>query len=605
VRAEHRKNAKDAADAEVLWVRSLLFRRVDTQVLWVRLLLPFCVLCVLCVDPVLKPSAAGPIFVESAADTGLVFTHVNGATGNYYLPEVMGAGVALFDYDNDGDLDVFLVQGGPLGSSPASSAPTSKLFRNDLTSAAGKPVLKFTDVTEKARAGVRGYGMGAAVGDYDNDGFLDLLVTAFGGMALLHNNGDGTFTDVTRQSGVDPGANDVLWRSSAAFFDYDRDGLLDLFVATYVDFTIAGNKLCNDSVGARDYCGPRSFRPVPSRLFRNSGDGKFTDVTERAGITKAYGAGLGVSVGDYNGDLWPDLYVANDATPNQLWINHRDGTFVEEGLLSGSAVNAAGNPEGSMGIASGDFDLDGDEDLFVTNIAGETFVLYVNDGKGNFEDARARYGLAAPTAAFTGFGTDWFDYDNDGWPDLFVANGAVNVIESQRGQPTPFRMTSQLFHNVASASGRRFEDSSLAAGPAFARAEIGRGAAFGDIDNDGDVDVVFTNNGGPVRLLLNQSGNRNHWLQIRLDQQPANRFGIGAWVAVERRRQPTLWRRVRTDGSYLSASDVRLHYGLGSSTAIEAVTVQWPDSMRERFAGISADKTVTLRRGTGAAVRPP
>jgi hypothetical protein len=569
-----------------------------------------CALCVLCVPSAPQSSAAEPLFLESAAATGLTFTHVNGAAGNYYLPEVMGAGAALFDYDNDGDLDVFLVQGGALGpGGRAADGPASRLFRNDLTSAGGKPVLKFTDVTGRAHAAVRGYGMGAASGDYDNDGFLDLLVTAFGGVTLLRNNRDATFTDVTASSGLigppsgaggqpSPDVGRESWRSSAAFVDYDRDGHLDLFIATYVDFTTAGNKLCNDSVGARDYCGPRSFRPVPSRLFRNGGAGTFTDVTERAGITKAYGAGLGVAAGDYNRDGWPDLYVANDATPNQLWINHRDGTFVDEGLLSGSAVNAAGNPEGSMGIASGDFDLDGDEDLFVTNIAGETFVLYVNDGKGNFEDARARYGLAALTAAFTGFGTDWFDYDNDGWPDLFVANGAVNVIESQRGQPAPFRMTSQLFHNVASGSGRRFEDSSSAAGPAFARAEIGRGAAFGDIDNDGDVDVVFTNNGGPVRLLLNQVGNKSHWLQIRLDQRPANRFGIGAWVGVERRGQPTLWRRVRTDGSYLSASDVRLHYGLGASTAIDDVTVQWPDGTREPFSGITADRLVTLRRGT-------
>jgi hypothetical protein len=334
-------------------------------------------------------------------------------------------------------------------------------------------------------------------------------------------------------------------------------------------------------------------------MYHNDGNGTFTDVSERAGITTAYGAGLGVAVGDYNGDGWPDLYVANDATPNNLWINHHDGTFADEGLLSGSAVNAAGNPEGSMGIASGDFDRDGDEDLFVTNIAGETFVLYVNDGKGNFEDTRARYGLSAPTAAFTGFGTDWLDYDNDGWPDLFVANGGVNVIESQRGQPTPFKMTNQLFHNRLGPGSVAFEDASSAAGLAFARAEISRGAAFGDIDNDGDIDVVVTNNGGPVRLLLNQVGNKSHWLEVRLDQRPGNRFGIGAWVGVERKGQPTLWRRVRTDGSYLSASDVRLHYGLGSSTAIDAVTVQWPDGMRERFTGIAADKLVTLRRGTG------
>jgi hypothetical protein len=543
------------------------------------------------------PSAPSePIFVESAAAAGLAFTHVNGATGHYYLPEVMGAGVALFDYDNDGDLDVFLVQGGTLDQSSASgrSGPsTCRLFRNDLaTTADGQRRLHFTDVTERAGVGVRGYGMGAAVGDYDNDGYLDLFVTSFGATTLLHNNGDGTFTDVTRQAGV----TDTRWSTSAAFFDYDRDGYLDLFLLHYVDFTLAANKLCNDSVGARDYCSPRVFRPVPARLFRNDGRGHFTDVSEAAGINKAYGAGLGVAVGDYNGDGWLDLYVANDGTPNQLWINRHNGTFVDEGLISGSALNAAGNPEGSMGIASGDFDLDGDEDLFVTNIVAETSVLYVNDGHGTFEDARARSGLAALTAAFTGFGTDWVDYDNDGWPDLFIANGAVNIVESQRGQPSPFRMRNQLLHNTG---GRRFEDASGTAGPAFARAEVGRGAAFGDIDNDGDVDIVVTNNGGPVRLLLNQIGAQNHWLQVRLDQRPNNRFGIGAWIGVERAGRPTLWRRVRTDGSYLSASDVRVHFGLGPSPAVSALVVQWPDGQRERWTDIRGDRLVMLRRGTG------
>ncbi len=292
--------------------------------------------------------------------------------------------------------------------------------------------------------------MGAVVGDYDNDGDLDLFVTSFGPETLYRNNGDGTFADVTKQAGV----SDALWSASGAFVDYDRDGDLDLFVANYLDFTLAGNKRCNDAVGARDYCSPRAYRPVPDRLYRNEGGGRFTDATETAGINKADGAGLGVSTGDYNGDGWLDLYVANDATPNQLWINQRNGTFEDDGLLSGSALNAAGNPEGSMGIASGDFDLDGDEDLFVTNIVGETFAMYVNDGRGSFDDARARVGLSAPTAAFTGFGTDWFDYDNDGWLDLFVANGAVNIVEAQRGEKFPFRMRNQLFHNTGAGQVR-------------------------------------------------------------------------------------------------------------------------------------------------------
>jgi enediyne biosynthesis protein E4 len=549
-------------------------------------------------------SAAEPLFVESAAAAGLSFTHMNGATGRFFIPELMGSGVALIDYDNDGDLDVFLVQGGPLEGGavpPGRPQATSRLFRNDLPKEGegGRRTLHFTDVTARAGVGLVAYGMGAAVGDYDNDGDLDLFVTSFGPETLYRNNGDGTFTDVTAEAGV----SDPLWSASAAFLDYDRDGDLDLFVANYLDFTIAGNKACADALGARDYCGPRAYRPVPDRLYRNDGNGRFSNVTESAGISKADGNGLGVAAGDYNGDGWLDLYVANDATPNQLWINRRDGTFADEGVLSGAALNAAGNPEGSMGIASGDADGDGDEDLFVTNLIGETFVLYRNDGKGNFEDVRVEAGLSAPTAAFTGFGTDWFDYDNDGWLDLFVANGAVNGIEAQRGQPSPFRMRNQLFRNTG---GGRFVETSAVAGPELARAGVSRGAAFGDIDNDGDVDVVVTTNNGPVRLLINQAHSTSsgqagggHWVQVATVQTQGNRFGFGALVGVERAGRPTLWRRVKTDGSYLSASDPRVHFGLGASAALDAIVVQWPDGQRERWTGLAGDRLITLRRGTG------
>lgn len=541
-------------------------------------------------------SGSGSVFVESAAAAGLTFTHVTGATGKYYVAEEMGAGVALFDYDNDGDLDVFLVQGGPIeDKSPSTNPayPTSRLFRNDLTRGPdGKPRLHFTDVTAQAGVGVRAYGMGVAVGDYDNDGNLDLFVTSFGPDTLLHNNGNGTFTDVTKEAGV----SDPLWSTSATFFDFDRDGDLDLFVANYLDFTIAGNKSCTDTAGAPDYCGPRNYHPAPDRLYRNDGNGHFTDISEAAGISRADGAGLGVVADDFNNDGWLDLYVANDATPNQLWINRHDGTFTDEGPLSGAALNAAGNPEGSMGIAAGDFDGDGDEDLFVTNIIGETFVLYRNDGSGNFEDARAATGIAAMTAAVTGFGTDWLDYDNDGWLDLFVANGAVNVIESQRGQPNPFRMKNQLFHNTGTG---RFVDASSTAGPAFERAGIGRGAAFGDIDNDGDTDIVVTNNGGPAELLINQAAPGNHWIDVALQESLRNRFGLGARIGIERAGKPPLWRRVHTDGSYLSASDIRTHAGLGPSSAIDGVVVQWVDGTKERWTNVTADRIVTLRRGTG------
>jgi hypothetical protein len=547
------------------------------------------------------PFAAEPLFLEVAADVGLKFTHVNGAAGQYYMPEQMGPGAALFDYDNDGDLDVFLVQGAALELSPKgqnAEAPTSRLFRNDLTvTSAGKRQLRFSDVTGESGLGLHAYGMGAAAGDFDGDGYVDLFVSTLGPDKLYRNTGKGSFVDVTATAGV----SDNLWSTSAAFFDYDRDGHLDLFVANYLDFSLTGNKICQDSVGARDYCSPRSYRPVPDRLYKNLGNGKFADVTESAGISKADGAGLGVAIGDYNADGWLDVYVANDANPNQLWINKHDGTFKDEGMLSGAAVNAAGNPAGSMGIASGDYDQDGDEDIFITNIIGETFVLYENDGHGNFEDVRNKVNLSAPTAAFTGFGTDWFDYDHDGWLDLFVANGAVNIVEAQRGQPFPFRMKNQLFHNTGKG---RFEETSAAGGPAFARAEISRAAAFGDIDNDGDVDILVTTNGGPVRLLVNQTRvdgpaqkADNHFLEIRVEQPGANRLALGAWVGVERGGRATLWRRVKTDGSYLSANDSRLHFGLGAAPAVDAVVVQWPDGKSERWTGLAGDRLLTLKRG--------
>ncbi len=415
--------------------------------------------------------------------------------------------------------------------------------------------------------------MGAATGDYDNDGDLDLYVTAYGSNVLYRNDGNGTFTDVTGTARV----NDPRWSTSAAFIDYDRDGDLDLFVANYVDFTVKSGKACTDPVGAPDYCPPTAYRPVPARLFRNEGNGTFSDATETAAIARAYGAGLGVAVGDYNGDGWLDLYVANDATPNQLWINTRQGTFEDQGWLSGSAVNAAGRPEGSMGIASGDYDADGDEDLFVTNLTRETFVLYVNEANGNFEDRRAAAGVSQTTAPMTGFGTAWLDYDRDGLLDLIAANGAVNVAAGLRSSAAPYAQRNQLFHN---AGGGRLVDVTSSSGPAFENALVGRGLATGDVDNDGDVDVLISSNGGPVRLLLNESA-QAHWLTVRLDSPAGNRFGFGARVGVVRQKQPTLWRRVGTDGSYLSAADCRPHFGLGSEARIDRVVVEWPDGLRE------------------------
>ncbi len=545
------------------------------------------------------------LFREAAEEVGLKFHHFNGAIGQYYMPEIMGAGVALFDYDNDGDLDVYLVQGTMLDPTqdlrlakfpPALGwKPGNRLFRN-LLSETGK--LEFVDVTEKAGVGHIGYGMGVAVGDYDNDGFQDLYVTNFGHNVLYHNNGDGTFTDVTAQAGVD----DPRWSASAAWVDYDCDGRLDLFVANYLDFTPKGNKSCYLSTGERDYCTPKMYQPVPARLFRNRGDGTFEDVTERAGIGAAVGPGLGVVCADFNGDGWPDIYVANDGAAAHLWVNQRNGTFKERGLLSGTAYNVEGAPQAGMGVTAADFDNDGDEDIFKTNLTHEGSNLYVNDGHGNFYDASVELGLLQATLPYTGFGTEWFDYDNDGHLDLFVANGAVNRIASLRGSPYPFDQINQLFHNEG--SGKKFREVTGVAGPALAISEVSRGAAFGDIDNDGAIDIVIANNNGPVRLLLNQTRflKRNHWLLVRLEAAGGNRFGIGARIEV-RQNGRRLMRRVHTDSSYLSANDVRVHFGLGEQARIDELIVYWPDGPIESWDKIQADQIMTIRQGTGRILK--
>ena len=551
-----------------------------------------------------EKTAAAPIFREVAAQVGLNFRHFTGATGEFYMPEIMGSGVALFDFDADGDLDVYLPQGTLVDTTrrpadalfppPPGQPRGHRLFRNDLNPG-GK--LHFVDVTKQAGVERESYGMGGAVGDYDNDGDLDLYVTNFGSNVLYRNNGNGTFADVTREAGVD----DERWSSSAAFLDYDRDGDLDLFVANYIDFTIKGNRKCFAATGERDYCTPSIYRPVPSRLFRNEGAGKFADVTGTAGIGNAFGPGLGVVCADFNGDGWLDVYVANDGAANLLWINKGDGTFEESALLSGVAYSADGVARAGMGVGCGDFDNDGDEDVLVTNLRREGSTLYRNDGKGLFLDASAEFGLAHTSFLSTGFGTGWFDYDRDGRLDLFTANGAVTLLETLKGTPYPFAQRNQLFHNEG--ENRKFVETTAAAGPALALVEVGRGAAFGDIDNDGDVDIVVSNNNGPVRLLRNEAGSGNHWLEVRLEGIKDNRSGLGARVAVLRKGMPALWRRCSTDGSYLSASDARVHFGLGKVAALEAVEVYWLNGDREVWRDIKVDSSVTLRQGSGKPVK--
>jgi hypothetical protein len=515
------------------------------------------------------------------------------------MPEIMGAGVALLDYDGDGDLDVYFVQGSLLDPAeklsdalfppPDRHWPGNRLFRNELIPS-GK--LQFTDVTEAAGVGHVGYGMGVAVGDYDNDGYPDLYVTNFGHNVLYHNNGNGTFSDVTRKAGVAAG----FWSTSSAFLDYDRDGYLDLFVTGYVDFTLKGNKVRHDPMGAREFYTPSIYRPLISRLFRNRGDGTFEDVTERSGIGFKAGPGLGVVCADFNGDGWPDIYVANDEAANHLWLNQKNGTFQEVALRSGAAYSADGSERAGMGATAGDFDNDGDEDILVTNLTGQTHTLYRNDGKGFFETATLQLGLYQPTLPYTGFGVEWFDYDNDGFLDLFVANGAVRILEELRGTPYPYQQRNQLLHNEG---GRSFRDVTSRGGAALELPGVARGAAFGDIDNDGDIDIVVANNNGPGRLLLNQTGSRKHWLEIRLEGVKSNRQGLGARVAVLRKSQSPLWRRAHTDGSYLSAHSSIVHFGLGDDAAFEGVAVEWPSGWSEIWTDTRADRKITLREGSG------
>lgn len=538
-------------------------------------------------------AAAGraPAFDEVAAAVGVRFVHDCGATGEWYFPEIMGGGCGVLDYDSDGDLDLIFVQSGPIGAAAASQpAAVPRLYRNDLDPSTDPPRLQFTDVTAQSGLSQGGYGMGVAAGDYDNDGRVDLFLSNFGQSRLFRNRGDGAFDDVTEA--VAP--NIRGWATSASFSDIDADGDLDLFICFYADYTIAGDFPCRTVAGDRDYCGPSNYPPGQSRLYRNDGD-HFVDITESAGMLGARRHGLGVACADLTGDGRTDIFVANDGDGNQLWVAQADGKYADHGLLSGTAVNETGVAEAGMGVDIADADGDGDEDIFITHLTGEHNTLYAMTSPGVFEDHSARSGLAAPSLAMTGFGTAWLDYDHDGLPDLFVTNGAVVVQSALRQSMRPFAQRDQLFRGTG---GGRFEDVSAAAGAAFAAPAVGRGAALGDLDNDGDPDIVASYNHGPARVLLNRVGQAHPWLRVRLIGRPANRDGIGAMVAVEDGRQ-RLMRRVRRDGSYLSANDARVHFGLTGLPAPQRIAVQWPGGGREWWPVEGINREYTLTQGSG------
>jgi len=527
-------------------------------------------------------------FVDATAEVGLDFVHETGATGRLHLPEIVGSGAALFDYDADGDLDVYLTSGNfALGSDPVASRPVNRLFRQEKDGT-------FVDVTTESGLGDPGYGIGVAVGDVDNDGDVDVYLTNFGPDRLYGNRGDGSFSDVTAAAGVRVDG----FSCSAVFCDYDLDGFLDLYVTRYVRYD--PDQHCSNSSGRRDYCSPKAFNPVPDVLLHNNGDGTFTDVSDVAGISGAAGAGLGVVCEDLDEDGLPDFYAANDQYPNHLWVNQGDGTFEEQALLLGAAYNLEGRAEAGMGVVAADLDDDADLDLFVTHLGGQTNTLYRHLGRGLFEDATGVSGLAQSSLSYTGFGTVAFDAELDGDLDLLVANGRVF-----RGVPNPATTVGEPWSHFAEPNqfllnrggGRYVSMPDL--GSAFVGpVEVSRSLAMGDVDGDGDVDVLLGTTQSTARLYRNEAPRSGHWLIVRVLDSRLHRDAIGARISltIDGRR---ITRTATRGFSYLSSSDPRPHFGLGTVSEVGPIEVRWLDGLVEVFDVPEVDRVWTLVRGSG------
>jgi hypothetical protein len=541
-------------------------------------------------------AAATPtVFRDVTAQSRIGFVHRSSRTSQKYLPESMSGGVAMLDYDGDGWLDLFFVNGAALRDPmrptdvPDKSDPAfwNRLYRNNRDGT-------FTDVTEKAGLQGHSYGMGVAVGDYDNDGFPDLYVTNLGSNILYHNNRDGTFSDVTQTAGVALGG----WSVGACFVDFDRDGRLDLMVTRYLDWDFSKNVPCGDSrPGYRAYCHPDLFAPVSHALFRNNGDGTFTDVSKAAGIAAHPGKGLGVAINDFNQNGWPDIVVANDSFPQQLFRNNGDGTFTESGFDLGMAYDADGKTFAGMGVDFADYDDDGWPDIFINALARQRYALFRNQGGKAFDYASGSTGLGAISLTHSGWGARFFDYDNDGHKDLFVAQGHV-MDNIEMTQPwLRYKEPPLLLRNLQG----RFTDVSSTAGEAFQRPIAARGAAFGDLNNDGFIDVVISCNDGPPLLLMNR-GNSHHWLAVELSGVKSNRDGIGGRIQLVSPAGKRQFAYVSTAGSYLSASDKRVHFGLGAENSVRLLEVIWPSGLVQRFENLPADRAVLVKEGATGLV---
>lgn len=531
----------------------------------------------------------GDWLVDIARERGLLFNHVSGVRGGFLMPEVMGSGLALFDYDGDGDLDVYLVN----ADARPGAVSGNRLFRQDADGV-------FRDATNEAGVGDTGYGMGAALGDIDNDGDLDLLVTNYGPNRLYRNNADGTFADITESAGIEGSR----WSTSAAFCDIDDDGLLDVYIANYV-----ANEppyACANGTGKPDYCGPNTYRGVPDRLYRNNGEG-FVDISAASGIALTARNGLGAVCFDFDGDARDDFLVANDGERNQLWMNRGEGRFVDRGVWFGVATNIEGDTEASMGIALGDVDGDLRLDALMTHLGGETNTLYLADPTGMLLDSSALSGVGFPSVADTGFGVALADLDQDADLDLAIANGRVRRSAAPAGPageespPDAFRRLYAEPNLLMVNNGRGWFDDSCRRAPGFcATTEVSRGLLTADIDADGDLDILVTNANGPVRLYRNDIPGKGNWLKLRLADPAVNRDAIGAAVRI---RLGETWqmRPVLHATGYLSSADAQVHFGLGQAQAVDEIDVTWPDGARERFPGGPANRSVVIRKGAGRA----
>ncbi len=548
-------------------------------------------------------AAIGATFMDVGRAAGLnVKTIYGGEHKNKYLLETTGCGVAFYDYDHDGWLDIFLVNGWRLEGFPKGEEPTSHLFKNNRDGT-------FTDVTEKAGLVHHGWGQGVCIGDYDNDGFDDLFVTYFGKNVLYHNNGDGTFTDVTEKAGV--GGGGKRWNTGCAFVDYDRDGKLDLFVANYINLDLATAPVPESGPclykGIMVACGPPGLKGGKNILFHNNGDGTFADVSDSSGILDANGTyGLGVLTADFDNDGWPDIYVANDSAPSALYQNKKNGKFQDIAIEAGCALSPDGKPQAGMGVSAADYDLDGNLDIVKTNFAGDTPSLYHSVGGANFEDTTFTAGLGAHTQ-YLGWGVGFIDFDNDGWADILICNGHVYPEVEQLKTEAGYKQHKLLYRNLRNG---RFEEVTELAGPGINAAVAARGCAFGDFDNDGDIDVVVNTVNGLPQLLRCDSRSENNWIKVKLIGTKSNRSAIGARLTCvatfpgesKPHRQID---EVRSGGSYFSQSDLRPHFGLGKAEKVDLLEVRWPSGQVESFKDLSANEIITIKEGSGISQRTP